>query len=285
MPSTFKTIFIAVLASLATWFVLPQQSAVSIKAKETAFERVVRTGVLRCGYGISPPILVKNSNTGKLQGSDVEIMNAIGKKLGLKVEWAQEAGWGSFIEDLRSNRYDVMCTGVWPDAARIKFLALTRPVYYDRMLAYVREGDMRFEGDLTKANSATVTIAAVEGDASIDLVRQHFPQAKILALPQMAQVGDMLMSLTTKKADIIFLDPVRSAEFQKNNPQRIRQVLGVEPVQVFGVSIGVNAGETQLRDMLDTALRELINNGTVARELAKISSNLIPPAKGLEFNQ
>jgi ABC-type amino acid transport substrate-binding protein len=275
----FKTILIAILASSFTWWVLPQQQGQGVKAKETAAERVVRTGVLRCGYGISPPILTKDSNTGKLQGSDIEIMNAIGQKLGLKVEWAQEAGWGSFIEDLRSNRYDAMCTGVWPDAARIKFLSLTRPVYYDRMLAYVREGDMRFEGDLTKANKANVTIAAVEGDASIDLVRQRFPQAKVLALPQMSQVGDMLMSLTSKKADIIFLDPVRTALFQENNPGQIRKVLNVEPVQVFGVSIAVEASEGRLRDMLDAALRELINNGTVAHELAKISPNLMPPAK------
>ena len=172
-----------------------------------------------------------------------------------------------------------MCTGVWPDAARIKFLALTRPVYYDRMLAYVRAGDTRFDGDLTKVDNATVTIAAVEGDASIDLVRQRFPAAKVLALPQLAQVGDMLMSLTSKKADIIFLDPVRTALFQKNNPNQIMAVKNVEPVQVFGTSIGVKAGETQLRDILDTALRELINNGLIARELAKISPNLMPPAK------
>lgn len=275
----FKTILIAILASIVTWWVLPQQQGQGVKLKETAAERVVRTGVLRCGYATSPPVLVKDPNTGKLQGSDVEIMNAIGQKLGLKVEWAEEVGWGNFIEGLRGKRYDAMCGTLWPDAARIKFLALTRPVYYDRMLAYARVGDTRFDGNIESINSPTVSIAVVDGDASADFARQRFPQAKILALPQMAVVADMFMSLTSKKADIIFMDPVRSAEFQKNNPNQIAPVENVDPVQVIGTSFGVEASENRLRDMLDAALRELINNGFVAHELAKISPNLMPPAK------
>ncbi|MCB1551812.1 MAG: ABC transporter substrate-binding protein, partial [Alphaproteobacteria bacterium] len=65
---------------------------------EKAYDRVVESGVIRCGYGISPPVMVKDPNTGVMSGLDVEIWNEIGKELGLKIEWAEEAGWGNFIE-------------------------------------------------------------------------------------------------------------------------------------------------------------------------------------------
>jgi len=246
---------------------------------KTAAERVIDSGVLRCGYATSPPVLVKDANTGKLSGSDYEIVEAIGKKLNLKVEWTEEVGWGNFIEGLRSNRYDMMCGSLWPDDARIKFLSLTRPVYYDRMLAYARANDKRFDGNIEKINAAEVRIAVVDGDASATFARQRFPKATILALPQTSVVADMFLSVATKKADVIFMDPVRVAVFEKQNAGKIRRVEKVDPVNVIGTSFGVKAWEFQLRDMVDTALRELINNGTVAAELGKVSKDLTPPRK------
>ncbi len=247
--------------------------------QKNAAQRVIDSGVLRCGYATSPPVLVKDANTGKLSGSDVEIVEKIGERLGVKVEWTEEVGWGNFIEGLRTNRYDMMCGSLWPDAARIKFLSITRPVYFDRLLAYVRVDDTRFDGDLAKINSPDIKIAALDGDASYSMAQNNFPKAKILALPQMAVVADMMMSLTTKKADVIFLDPVRTAVFEKENKGKIRPVKDVEPLQVIGTSFGVNGGEFRLRDMIDTALRELINDGTVEKLLAKTSADLMPPKK------
>jgi polar amino acid transport system substrate-binding protein len=247
---------------------------------KTAAQRVIDSGVLRCGYATSPPVLVKDANTGKLSGSDVEIVNAIGNKLGVKVEWTEEVGWGNFIEGLRSNRYDMMCGSLWPDASRIKFLSLTRPVYYDQMLAYVRADDKRFDGHIEKVNDKSIKIAVIDGDASATMAHDKFPNATIIALPQMAVVADMMLSVTTKKADVIFLDPIRTAVFEKQNQGKIKRVANVEPVTAIGTSYGVNAGEFQLRDMIDTALRELITDGTVAAELAKISPDLIVPKKG-----
>ena len=142
-------------------------------AADTALKRVVESGTLRCGYATSPPVLVKDPNTGKLSGSDVEIIEAIGKKLDVKIEWAEEVGWGNFIEGLRANRYDMMCGSLWPDAARIKFMSLTRPVYFDQMLAYARMDDSRFDGDLNKINSQEVKIAVVDGDASATFAKPN----------------------------------------------------------------------------------------------------------------
>ncbi len=246
---------------------------------KSAAQRVIDSGILRCGYATSPPVLVKDANTGKLSGSDYDIVEAIGKKLNLKVEWAEEVGWGNFIEGLRTNRYDMMCGSLWPDDTRIKFLSLTRPVYYDRMLAYARFDDKRFDGNIEKINNANIHIAVIDGDASATFARDRFPNAKQLALPQTAVVADMMLSLTTKKADIIFLDPVRIAVFEENNKGKIRPVANVEPINVIGTSYGVKAGELQLRDMIDIALRELVNNGTIAKLLAKTSKDLTPPRK------
>lgn len=89
--------------------------AFAAETKESAYDRVIRTGTIRCGYAISPPVMVQDPNTKKLSGLDYDLWQEIGKDLGLKIEFVEEAGWGNFIEGLRSNRYDAFCTELWPD--------------------------------------------------------------------------------------------------------------------------------------------------------------------------
>ncbi len=47
------------------------------KMKESAYERVMRTGTIRCGYFLFPPLAVKNPNTNMLSGITADIFNKI----------------------------------------------------------------------------------------------------------------------------------------------------------------------------------------------------------------
>jgi ABC-type amino acid transport substrate-binding protein len=230
------------------------------KKKETAFERVMRTGVIRCGYAISPPALVKDSVTGKLSGVDHDIIEAIGQELGLKIEWTEEAGWGNFIEGLRTGRYDAFCSQQWPDPARTRFQTLTSPVIYSLLYAYVRADDHRLDNGPEAANDPAFKIPAIDGDISMAMVKSGFPKADILTLPQGATVSDMFLSVQTKKADVVFVEPAMFQEFDRNNRGAMRKV-DAQPSFVFASYYGFNSGETQLRDMFNVALRTLTDNG------------------------
>jgi ABC-type amino acid transport substrate-binding protein len=69
--------------------------------KETSYDRVMRTGVIRCGYVEWPPYLLKDPNTQEFSGLIYDYMMAIGKDLGFKVEWSESVGWGIFMRVLR----------------------------------------------------------------------------------------------------------------------------------------------------------------------------------------
>ncbi|MCB1555938.1 MAG: hypothetical protein KDJ15_01355 [Alphaproteobacteria bacterium] len=49
------------------------------KQKEPVYERVIRTEQIRCGYAMSPPVLVMDPNTKELSGLDVDLWTEIGK--------------------------------------------------------------------------------------------------------------------------------------------------------------------------------------------------------------
>jgi ABC-type amino acid transport substrate-binding protein len=247
--------------------------------KESAYDRVIRTGTIKCGYGISPPVLVKDPNSGVVSGLDYDIWQEIGKELGLKIEFAEEAGWGNFIEGLKTGRYDAFCSELWPDPGRVKFLSLTQPVLYSFLNTYVRTDDHRFDGDLEKINTPEIIIPAIEGDVSVAMAQSRFPSAKILALPQANTVSDMFMAVLSKKADVIFVDQAMFLSLDENNKGALRKLEGVPASFVFASYFGVNSGEIQLRDMINVAIRTMIDDGRMERLARKYSQDYIIPAK------
>ncbi|HEY1095785.1 MAG TPA: transporter substrate-binding domain-containing protein [Alphaproteobacteria bacterium] len=271
----------AVVATYATVKIASPQGAGTAQKSESVYDRVMRTGTIRCGYGISPPAVEKDVNTGKISGMSYDLWQEIGKQLGLKIEWTTEAGWGSFIEDLRSNRYDAFCSGMWPDHARIKFLTLSVPTVYSFLNTYVRADDHRFDNEtsLDIFNKDSITVPAVEGDVSVTLVENRFPQAKILALPQSNTVSDMFLSVITKKADVIFVDQAMFASLEKENKGALRRLEKMPPAFVFSSYYGYKKGEYELRDMVDVALRTLIDDGTLERIAHQYSVDYIAADK------
>jgi polar amino acid transport system substrate-binding protein len=281
----FKTLTLLVAVILATsvltaHFMQPSSGGGTEKqAHESAYERVMRTGILRCGYGISPPTLVRDVNSGEISGLDHDIWQVIGKELGIKIEWSEEAGWGNFIEGLRSHRYDAFCSQHWPDAARAKFMTVTDPFLYSFLYAYVRKGDARFDGNLNLANDPSIAIPAIDGDVGVSMAENFFPKAKILSLPQTSTLSDMILSVSTKKADIVFLAPAMMIDFEKTNPGVLERVKNAPPSHVFGSYYGFNQGEVALRDAVNIALRKMVDDGRLAEITARYSADYIPAQK------
>lgn len=248
--------------------------------RESAYDRVIRTQTIRCGYGVSPPVLVVDPNTKAVSGLDYDVWQEIGKELDLRVEFTEEAGWGNFIEGLQTGRYDAFCSELWADAGRARYASLTIPVMYSFLKAYVRTEDHRFDGDLEKINVPEAKIPAIEGDVSVKMAKDRFPRATIYSLPQTATVSDMLMAVKSKKADAVFLDPAMVRGFEKENPGVLRLLDGVDAPYVFPSFYAVRSGEIQMRDMIDVALRKIIDDGRMERMARRYSADYVLPRKG-----
>lgn len=65
---------------------LTNTSTTKIASEETAYERVMRTGTLRCGYAEWDSAVMRDPNTGAFHGSVVEVVNALAKSSDIKIE-------------------------------------------------------------------------------------------------------------------------------------------------------------------------------------------------------
>ena len=236
---------------------------------EDAYSRVIRTGKIRVGYISYPPSFIKDANTGAYSGIFHEVLAQAAENLSLDVEYTEELGWGTMVESVSSGRVDLACTGIWPTAGRARQAEFTVPIYFSAVRAYSRQGDTRFDGDLSLANKLDVRIATIDGEMTSIIAQSDFPRATETSLPQTSDVSQVLLEMVAGKADITFVEIAIAEAFLKNNPGSIREIRDVAPVRVFPNVMMVGKGEYRFLSMLNVAIEELANNGVIGRIIAK----------------
>lgn len=270
---------------LTLWLFL---SAPALAAEETAYDRVMRTQTIRCGYFVGDPYFIKDPNSGALSGIWHDYLEAVGKALHFKIEWTEEIGLGDFGAALDSGRIDAMCLGIWVDPGRAKAADYVTPISYHAAYMWTREDDTRFDNAFDRINAEDVTITYLDGDIAEAVVAEDFPKAKRLTLPQLSSVTQALDNVATKKADVAIFTPEIVAQYNKSHDVKLHRVKMAHPIRIFPESIAVKKGEDKLRRLLDYTTQFLIGNGKIDRILNRYESvpgSFMRTAKPYEVTQ
>ncbi|MBI3440438.1 MAG: amino acid ABC transporter substrate-binding protein [Proteobacteria bacterium] len=269
---------------------LPAAAFAADAPKESVFERVMRTNTLRCGYFDWQPNYWVDSKTGKPQGVFFDVMQEISRIANLKIEWTQEVQFAHLITDLQEGRVDAVCTGIWANATRARQILFSQPVFYVRINTYVKPDDKRFEADLSVLNTPDKKIGVMDGEMAMDIKNTDFPRAQAVSVPQLAGTGsELLMLVSTGKADATFTDAASGYAFMKANPGTIRAVASEIPVRTIPNVIAVNGSELRLKQFLDDTLQQLQNSGVIEKILKRYDGQfpdaLLRPARTYEVKK
>ena len=233
------------------------------------YDRVLDRGEIRASYAVGAPYFIVDPNTGEQSGIFHDVVAEVGKRLGLKVSWTEQVGYGEMIEGLRAGRYDVMGSGVWMNSARGKGAEFSLPVLYDAVLPYVRSQDTRFDGDIQQLNSDNFSISTMDGEMAAAIANSDFPKAKKLAIPQASDFTQMILNVVNNKADITFLGVGPARQFQAKNPGQIKGLNPERPIRIFPAGILLPKGSFSLKSAIDSAIVEMLNNGDIERIIRK----------------
>lgn len=271
---------IAALVTTGLHFVLPQRPSAGTASSiygtaepVSVYERVMRSGTIRCAYATYPPSCIKDPNTGKLSGVFVEIVERVAKDLDLKVEWVEEVGWGTMIEGLRANRYDLMASGVWANSTRGKLADFTVPLYFNGIGVYVRPGERRFSANLQRINTPEIRIATIDGEISDLLSRQMFPKAQRVSLPQLSDNSQMMLNVVQGRADVTFAEAQAGRQFLRGNSSALENIAAEKPIRIFPAVMMFKKDQSSFKSMLDTALQELINSGFIEEVIRRYAQD------------
>lgn len=228
---------------------------------ESAYERVMRTGVLRCGYFVWPPLITKDVNTGALGGLTYDVTAAVAQATELKIEWLSEMAFSTFMADIQSGRYDAECAQGWPSGVRGKYVFYSKPYAYLPMVAVLRFGDTRF-AKADAINQPEVKVVAIDGETSQIIKRNRFPQATAHNLPQNTTSADQILAVTSNKADVALVDALTAAAYVQANPDSIKIMSYEPPLHLIALNFTLPQDE-KLKNLMDVATQQLLNNGTI----------------------
>ncbi len=239
----------------------------SVYADDT-YDRVIKNNMIRCGYTLYSVGLNKDLNTGKLWGIYKEIIEEIGRKLSLDIEWTEEVGWGQQIEGLSTGRYDMICSPASITATRTRVADYSKPLYYSPVWIWVRGDDTRFDNQPRNIlNNPEIKIATIDGEQTDSMADDYFPKAEKVSLPQSSDFSSLMLNVITEKADLTFAEPLSVFEFTENNPNTLKRIDGDTPLTLVPNIFLIPRGQEKFKAMINNSLTELFLNGFIDRAI------------------
>lgn len=268
-----STIVSGIVAILALAFYLHRLSEAQMHAtaaaKETAYERVMRTGTIRCGYTSRNPLFFVDPAHNEKTGVFHDMMEEIGQRLGLKIFWQEEISAASIVEAIKAGRVDMACAGYWLSPGYVKNVSSSVPQLYSPLHVWVRQDEDRHFENPDDLNSDQLTVATIDGSAESRVVAKRFQKTKVVSLPELSTNADEIESLIAKKADFIVVDANSMASYIANNPDKVKNLFPNQPLNVVPNVMLLPPDNPQFKEMIDNTLLNAEYDGTLDAILKK----------------
>jgi ABC-type amino acid transport substrate-binding protein len=242
-------------------------------------ENIDRTGKLRVGYGVFPPFTQEDPTTHQVSGVSVDIMNEIGRQLGVEVEW-HRFNWNTMKADLQRGEFDVLADAIFQTPARGREMTFTEPyAYFAIGIGVVRRSEDRFTlfGDI---NNPSVRVAVGQGFAEETFVRARAPRANINSVPSATDTAAPINAVVTGRADIAIVNLEDAKRFVSANSRDLKMLWDQDPPAYVPAGFVVRFGDLTGAQFLDVSLRNLRATGVLHDVAAKhgvLGNFRVPP--------
>lgn len=222
---------------------------------KTDLASVKDAGVLKVGTeGTYSPFSFHDPKTNKLTGYDVEVIDAVAKKLGVKVEYV-ETPWDAIFAGLTSKRYDVVANQVTKNPERQGLYALSD--------AYtVSEGVIAARAD----DSSITSLADLKGKKSAQSITSNWAEVAKKAGADVESVEGFTQAVTLlkqKRVDATVNDSLAVLDYQKSTGDTSIRV--VAKTGDVAEQVVAARKDSDLIPEINKALKELQADGTLKR--------------------
>ena len=145
---------------------------------ESRLQKILSSGELRVGTtGDWDPMTMKDPATNKYIGFDIDVMNELGKDMGVKVKFVP-AEWKTIVSGITANRYDIS-TSVTKTPKRAEVAGFTDTYYKYGTVPLVLKKNLKKYSTWKSLNNKNVTIATTLGTSQEEKAKEFFPKSKL----------------------------------------------------------------------------------------------------------
>ena len=217
-------------------------------------DQIKKNGKLILATGNYRPFEYHDEKTNKIIGYDIDVAEAIAKKIGVPLV-IQEMQFTGLIPSLQNGQADFVIAAMYITPQRQEVVDFATPYMDTGMVVAVRKDDTAIKGP-NDLNGKTV---GVKTGATSEKVAQDMNEkgAKI-TIKSYKETVDYLLDLQNGRLDAAINDLLNQLEYNKTNPNV--KVVG-EPFTKAQLGIAVKKGDKELLELINTVLKELKQSG------------------------
>lgn len=190
---------------------------------------------------------------GKRTGFDIELIEALAKTMGKKVQWV-DIDFKGLIPGLISNRFDIAASAIYMTDERRKVVNFSDPYYRGGLAVLVRRDDtsIKVPDDLNKGKRVSVQV----GTKSVSYLKENYPGVERVEVEKNQAMFDLL---ATGRVNAVVTGRPAAVEYARTQPL-VRVLDKGLTTELYGYAM--RKGDTELAEQLNKALQTLRVNGT-----------------------
>ncbi|MCS6871928.1 MAG: basic amino acid ABC transporter substrate-binding protein [Anaerolineae bacterium] len=271
MSSKYRMSFLLVLMSalLLSLSVFSQASAqfsitgaVSVAARMTPTPQMPArpcraTGELIVGTDAAyPPFENINTETGEIEGFDIDLLNAIAEKAGFTPIY-RNVPFDTIFTNLAVGQYDIVISATTITEERKQTVLFSNPYFAAAQVLTVRAADAETLNSLEALEGKKVGVQ--KGTTGADFAKSF----QVFEVLEYETTPEAFRALANGDVDAVIADDVPSKTTLINNPE-LKLAITAEALTVEYYGIAVRLECTELIKAINTALAEVIEEGTYA---------------------
>ena len=259
-----KAARVGLLALFAAFAATAAQSAIKLPPDIQA-KKQITVGV----NGIFPPMEFMNPGSEQLIGVDIEIAQAIGKTLGVKVVFDDQK-FDQLLPSVTTGRVDFVISGLSDTAVRrktfdfIDYFTSGTQAYTTKANAASLKSLEDLSGKTLAISAATDYLTTMQQWSKDNLEAKGKPPITILPVDSEASAR---LQIVQGRAQVSAISPEVLGWLAKQNPGQFVAVGPILAPDPYGICF--KKDNTLLRDAVLAAMKEMVKDGTYKKILAK----------------
>ncbi len=259
-----KKIFALVLVAVMALSVLAGCSDNKSSDSKTSSKEAVKK-TFTVGFDAEfPPYGYMDEKTGEYKGFDLDLAQKVCDKLGWELK-KQPIDWDSKDNELNSGTIDCIWNGFTINGREDEYTWSEAYVDNSQVVVVKKGSDIKklddLSGKVVAVQADSSALAALTGDDATDENKKLCES--FAELQQIGNYNDALMNLDAGAVDAVCMDiGVASYNVDKNADKY--EILD-DQIASEQYGIGFKKGNTELKDQVEKALNELVDDGTFAK--------------------
>ncbi|WP_333861266.1 ABC transporter substrate-binding protein [Clostridium sp.] len=225
---------------------------------QNSLEKVKKAGVLKIGLEDSFPPMEFRDSKNTLQGFDVDMASAIGKKLGVKTEFVS-TDFSGIILALNSGKFDAIISGMSITDERKKQIDFSEAYVMAGQIVIVKDENTEVKS-VSDLNGKTVGVElGTTGEKSASKL------SELKEVKKYDKATEALQDLAAGRIDAVIIDEPVGRYYVTNASKNGKYKVLSEKLTSEPMGIGFRKGDKELEEAVQKAVNDLKKDGTMSK--------------------